>query len=61
MPYGRYPERVKPFRKWANEKIDRGSITDSATGGAARSGRRPSGRSRYRSTTRKRKKAMKEE
>lgn len=57
MPYGRWPERVKDFRKWASEKVDKGTITDRATG----SGRRPPGRSRYRSTTRKRKKATKEE
>lgn len=32
MPLGRYPERVKAFRKWAAERIDKASITDSVTG-----------------------------
>lgn len=57
MPYGRYPGRIKDFRKWATTKVDQGDITDRATGSA----RRPSGRSRYRSMRRKRKKAKKED
>lgn len=32
MPLGKYPERVKAFRKWAAERIDKASITDSVTG-----------------------------
>lgn len=32
MPYGRYPERVKQFRKWSAERIDKAKITDSVTG-----------------------------
>lgn len=32
MPYGRYPERVKPFRKWASDRVDKATINDSATG-----------------------------
>lgn len=31
MPLGRYPDRVKPFRKWANEKMDNAKLSDSAT------------------------------
>lgn len=26
MPMGRYPERVKPFRKWAADQVDRGTV-----------------------------------
>lgn len=33
MPWGRYPERVKPFRKWAADKVDKADINDRATGG----------------------------
>lgn len=32
MPFGRYPERVKDFRKWASERIDKANINDSVTG-----------------------------
>lgn len=31
MPMGRYPGRVKPFRKWAQEKMDNAELSDSAT------------------------------
>lgn len=31
MPYGKWPDRVKAFRKWSQERIDKGSITDSVT------------------------------
>lgn len=31
MPLGRYPGRVKDFRKWATEKVDQAALTDSAT------------------------------
>jgi len=31
MPLGRYPGRVKDFRKWAAEKADNAQLTDSAT------------------------------
>lgn len=31
MPYGRYPERVKAFRKWSAERVDKANINDSAT------------------------------
>jgi len=26
MPSGRYPERVKAFRKWATDQVDRGTV-----------------------------------
>lgn len=31
MPFGRYPERVKDFRKWAAGLIDKADISDRAT------------------------------
>lgn len=42
MPYGRYPERVKAFRKWSTERIDKATINDSvtSTGGKTRRRRR---------------------
>jgi len=40
MPFGKYPERVGDFRKWASSKVSRGRITDSATGGVRRRRRR---------------------
>jgi len=36
MPYGRYPERVKDFRKWSTDRVDKAKITDSATGSRSR-------------------------
>lgn len=35
MPYGRYPERVKDFRKWSTERVDKAKINDSVTGSRA--------------------------
>lgn len=32
MPLGRYPDRVKAFRKWSTERIDKATINDSVTG-----------------------------
>jgi len=26
MPSGRWPERVKDFRKWATDQVDRGTV-----------------------------------
>lgn len=26
MPMGRYPEKVKDFRKWSTDQVDRGSV-----------------------------------
>jgi len=26
MPSGRWPERVKDFRKWATDQVDRGAV-----------------------------------
>lgn len=26
MPTGRYPEKVKDFRRWATDQVDRGSV-----------------------------------
>lgn len=39
MPSGRYPDRVKSFRKWAADRVDKAKINDSATshGGRRRS------------------------
>lgn len=31
MPMGRYPDRVKPFRKWAQDKMDNATLSESAT------------------------------
>ncbi len=31
MPLGKYPDRVKEFRKWATEKVDNSKLSDSAT------------------------------
>jgi len=31
MPYGKWPDRVKGFRKWSQERIDKAKITDSVT------------------------------
>lgn len=31
MPWGRYPGRVKAFRKWAAERTDNAELSDSAT------------------------------
>lgn len=31
MPIGRFPDRVKPFRKWAQEKMDNAQLSESAT------------------------------
>lgn len=31
MPFGKYPERVKPFRKWAQERVDKATMNDKAT------------------------------
>lgn len=36
MPMGRYPDRVKPFRKWAQDKMDNAKLSDSATPSAAK-------------------------
>lgn len=35
MPSGAYPGRVKAFRKWAAERIDKADINNSVTGGRA--------------------------
>lgn len=26
MPMGKYPEKVKDFRRWATDQVDRGSV-----------------------------------
>jgi len=36
MPYGKYPDRVKSFRKWASSKVDDSKLSDSATPSGAR-------------------------
>jgi len=42
MPYGKYPERVKDFRKWSTDRVDKAKINDSATGssGSSKNGKR---------------------
>jgi len=52
MPLGRYPDRVKPFRKWASEKVDASKLSDSATP----NGRRGSTKRKMRRRKRRRKK-----
>lgn len=32
MPFGRWPDRVKEFKKWSTGQVDRAKITGSATG-----------------------------
>lgn len=39
MPYGRYPDRVGPFKKWSNDRINKADINDRATGSRKRSSR----------------------
>jgi len=39
MPLGRYPGRVRDFRKWAAEKADNAQLTDSATPHVSRASR----------------------
>lgn len=53
MPLGRYPERVKAFRKWSNERIDKATINDSVTG-ASSSRTRPTRRRKRRRRTQRR-------
>jgi len=31
MAIGRFPDRVKAFRKWAQDKVDNAGLSDSAT------------------------------
>jgi len=31
MGIGRYPDRVKAFKKWAADKVDNAALSDSAT------------------------------
>lgn len=52
MPLGRYPDRVKAFRKWSSGKIDDSKLSDSATP----SGKRGSIRRRIRRRKRKKRK-----
>jgi len=52
MPFGKYPDRVKAFRKWASTKVDDSKLSDSVT---------PSGRRGFRKRRiRKKKRAKKE-
>lgn len=53
MPYGKYPDRVKPFRKWAGDRIDKAEINDRATSTGSK-GSKTSGRRRPRTFRRKR-------
>lgn len=40
MPFGRYPGRVKGFKKWAAGQIDNSALSDSATPHGALAARR---------------------
>jgi len=51
MPSGTYPERISEFKKWANSKVSKGSITNRATA------KRKTRRKRWRSTTGRKEKA----
>jgi len=31
MPWGRYPSRVKDFKKWATNHVENSNLSDSAT------------------------------
>jgi len=53
MPYGKFPDRVKPFRQWAQGKVDNSKLSDSATPSGKRGSRKSATRRR-----RRRKKAM---
>lgn len=53
MPLGRYPDRVKAFRKWASTKVDDSKLSDSATPSGKRTSRKQATRRR-----RRRKKSM---
>lgn len=44
MPYGRWPDRVKAFRRWAADRVDKAKVTDSVTGSSRSSIRRTRGR-----------------
>jgi len=48
MPYGRYPDRVKAFRKWASGKVDDSKLSESATASGARGWRKRRTRRRKR-------------
>jgi len=39
MPMGRYPERIGPFRKWATDQVNRGSVAGNKVT-SSRKGRR---------------------
>lgn len=48
MPYGRYPDRVKAFKKWATEIVDKGDLSRGSVTSAARRGKPNSFRRRRR-------------
>jgi len=51
MPFGKYPDRVKAFRKWASTKVDDSKLSDSVT---------PSGRRGFKRRKIRKKRAKKE-
>lgn len=55
MPYGRYPGRVRDFRKWASGMVDKSDISNRATSASYRYSHR-----RRRGLRRKRKNATKD-
>jgi len=40
MPSGRWPERVKAFRKWATDQVDRGTVAGNSVTSSKRKGRK---------------------
>lgn len=54
MPFRRVPDRVGPFRKWAEGEVKNSKLSDSATPSGARGWRK-------RRTRHKRRRAKKEE
>lgn len=57
MPFRRVPNRVKPFKEWANKEINNAELSDSATPHARSTGLKAS---RTRRKRRKRRKRLKQ-
>jgi len=48
VPFGRYPDRVGPFRKWADGHVKNSKLSDSATPHGVRGWKRRKTRRRRR-------------
>lgn len=46
MPYGKYPERVGPFQKWAQDQVKRGDVAGNRVTSRSRKTRRARRRKR---------------